>query len=87
MTVESTRERSGACVTGMIHAFFLLLVFLSEVAAIIAYGYWGFQFHSSTWVNWALGSRSRPICSGAPQIGLSVWTVCPRVTWNGLHVS
>ncbi|MED1954259.1 YrdB family protein [Brevibacillus centrosporus] len=64
--MESTRERSGVYVTGMIHAFFLLLVFLSEVAAIIAYGYWGFQFHSSTWVKWALGI-------GIPVVVIVVW--------------
>lgn len=52
--------------TGMIHGFFLLLVFLSEVAAIIAYGYWGFQFHSSAWIKWVLGI-------GIPVVVIVVW--------------
>lgn len=52
--------------TSMIHAFFLLLVFLSEVAAIIAYGYWGFRFHSSTVIKWVLGI-------GIPVVVIVVW--------------
>ncbi|MDF2683905.1 MAG: hypothetical protein K0R47_5095 [Brevibacillus sp.] len=52
--------------TSMIHAFFLLLVFLSEVAAIIAYGYWGFQFHTSAIIKWALGI-------GIPVVVIVVW--------------
>lgn len=52
--------------TSMIHAFFLLLVFLSEVAAIIAYSYWGFQFHSSAVIKWVLGI-------GIPVVVVVIW--------------
>ncbi|WP_238933752.1 YrdB family protein [Brevibacillus choshinensis] len=50
----------------MIHGFFLLLVFLSEVAAIIAYGYWGFHVPSSALVKWVLGV-------GIPAAVIVVW--------------
>ncbi|MFD2368726.1 YrdB family protein [Brevibacillus sp. GCM10020057] len=50
----------------MIHGFFLLLVFLSEIAAIIAYGFWGFRYPSSIWIKWVLGI-------GLPVVVIVVW--------------
>lgn len=50
----------------MIHGFFLLIVFLCELAAIAAYGYWGFQLDTSVYAKWTAGI-------GIPVLVAVVW--------------
>ncbi|MED1796129.1 YrdB family protein [Brevibacillus nitrificans] len=65
----------------MLHGFFLLIVFLSEVAAIIAYGYWGFAFPKSMAVKWILGI-------GAPVLIIAVWSLflSPKASFPVPHL-